>query len=245
MTWKPPLHQANQKMFRLLRITDRTKQLYLVNLKLHGPESFVNWRKKKKKSAEAALKGSLQPTIQHWQLFCQQAIPASVFISLSSSSPTCANTTHAVLAQEYLLYTQPLSYTHACAAQLHTKMPNFPNQESAMFWDLTCYFFPFYKQSPWWGFPPKALIVDDKRSALYSCHTAASMSKPGIYIPRAHLGLSCLILFLPAKKSQVWGGGVSIRPTYEIAGTSPAASNCKQPSSCHLSETIQQEVCKC
>ena len=229
-TWKPPLHQANQKMCRLLRITGRTKQLYLVHLKLHGPESFVNWRKfgKKKKSAEAALlKGSLQPTIQHWQLFCQQAIAASVLISSSSSSPTCANTAHAVQVQEYLLYTQPLSYTHTRVAQLHTKMPNFPNQESAMFWDMTCYFFPLCKQSPWWGFPPKALIVDGKRNALYSCHTAASMSNPGIYICRAHLGLSCFILFLPAKKSQVWGGGVSIGPTYEIAGTSPAANNCK------------------
>lgn len=55
MTWKPPLHQANQKMFRLLRITDRTKQLYLVNLKLHGPESFVNWRKLKKKKNQLKL----------------------------------------------------------------------------------------------------------------------------------------------------------------------------------------------
>lgn len=247
MTWKPPLHQANQKMFRLLRITDRTKQLYLVNLKLHGPESFVNWRKLKKKKNQLKLPWKAAFN----QPFSIDSSSASrpyqhLYLSLCRrQAQPVLTTTHAVLAQEYLLYTQPLSYIHACAAQLHTKMPNFPNQESAMFWDLTCYFFPFYKQSPWWGFPPKALIVDDKRSALYLCHTAASMSKPGIYIPRAHLGLSCLILFLPAKKSQVWGGRVSIRPTYEIAGTSPAASNCKQPSSCHLSETIQQEVCKC
>ena len=55
------------------------------------------------------------------------------------------------------------------------------------------------------------------------------------------LALSCSFL----QRNHKYGeGGFSIRPTYEIAGTSPAASNCKQPSSCHLSETMQQEVCK-
>lgn len=172
------------------------KQLYLVHLELHGPEPSTNCRKSKN-LAEATLLPKRQPSTNHSALTAPlpQGTRTSVLISPSSSS-TDANTTHAVLVQEYSLYNQPLSHIHACVAQFLTKISNFLNQKSAMFWDLTCSFFPFSKQSPWGGFPPKALDVDGKRNALFSCHTATSMSEPGLHIVVAHLGLSCLILFL-------------------------------------------------
>lgn len=110
------------------------------------------------------------------------------------------------------IYVQPAFVIHRCLrGTVPQKISNFLNQKSPISWDLTHSFFPLFIQSLWGGLPPNALILDDKKNALFSYHTAQSLSEPGLQISRGltldFLSSSFSFLSHPAGKSRAGGEG--------------------------------------